>query len=174
MPVIPPRPRNRLLAVLRAESGMAVLELALLMPVFLSLVFAIIEMGLLLLTQSALDIATRKAARLIETGQVQLSGGSDTLFRSALCSVFSTPLMNCAGLIWTVQSGASFSTLLAAVQGNGTPGSSSFTPGTAGDNVVVRVQYTQPWVLPLLSEMLSGNGNARLSSITAFRNEVYQ
>lgn len=173
MPVAPFRLWKRLGAVLRADSGMAVLELALLMPIFLSMVFAIIEMGLLLLTQSALDIATRKAARLIETGQVQLSGGSDTLFRSALCSVFSSPLMNCAGLIWTVQSGASFGTLLTAIQGNSTPGSSSFSPGTAGENVVVRVQYTQPLVLPLVAQMLSG-GSARLSSITAFQNEVYQ
>lgn len=172
MPVLPPRTTFR--AMLRNRRGMAALEFALLIPLLLTMFMMIIEMGLLLLTQSALDIATRNAARLIETGQVQQAGGSDALFRSALCQVFSTSLMNCDGLVWTVASGSSFTTLYANQNNGSTAPQSSFSPGVAGDRVVVQVYYTQPLVLPLVAELLSGNGNPMLTSVTAFQNEVYQ
>lgn len=168
--IMPPKSFNRLL---RDSHGMAALEFALLIPLFLSLVLMIMEMALLLLTQSALDIATRNAARLIETGQVQQAGGSDALFRSALCTVFSTPLMNCDALVWTVASGPSFATLYSDLSA-GSPAQSSFSPGGAGERVVVQVYYTQPLLLPLVGELLSGNGTPRLASITAFQNEAYQ
>lgn len=171
-PTFPPQCAMR--SPWRDRTGTVALEFALLLPLFLTLVFMVIELGLLCLTQGALDNATRNAARLIETGQVQQAGNSQALFRSALCRVFSTTLMNCDGLTWQVRSGNSFATLYAAANATGASAPSSFSPGDAGDRVVVQVHYSPSLVLPFLSEFLSGDGTPRLSSTTAFQNEPYE
>ncbi len=51
--------------------GALAIEFAFVAPLFLLLLLVIVELGLTLTTQSLLDGATRDAARLIRTGQVQ-------------------------------------------------------------------------------------------------------
>lgn len=154
----------------RRQDGVSALEMALVMPVFLLLLFGVIQIGLLMLTQSTLDIATRNAARLIETGQVQNGAGVAT-FQASLCTVFSGGLFDCANLRWTVSSAATFTALSASAT---SPSSSSFNPGVAGSRVVVQVFYTQSLMLPLVADLLNSGNGVVLSSTVAMQNGAYQ
>jgi len=69
--------------------GSYALEIGFIGPPFLLLMLAIVELGLVLFTQTLLDGAARDAARLIRTGQVQ-TGSSQAAqfatFQNLLCS----------------------------------------------------------------------------------------
>src|SRR5579872_1426000 len=86
--------------LLRNESGAALVEFALVAPPFLLLLLGIVELGLTLFTQTVLDGATRTAARLVRTGQVQQGASSVaaqlTAFQTTLCSSLSVLLSQSA------------------------------------------------------------------------------
>lgn len=154
----------------RRQDGVSALEMALLLPVFLFLVFGVIQVGLLLLTQSVLDVATHDGARLIETGQVQ-QGAGVTTFQTALCAVFSGGLFDCDQLRWTVSSGSTFQAITTS---SGLPSASSFSPGSADSRVVVQVFYTQTLLLPLVADVLNAGNGVVLSSTVALQNGAYE
>jgi Flp pilus assembly protein TadG len=161
----------RLLA--RNRSGVTALEFAFVAPAFLLLVCMIMEVGLLMFSQSVLDGAVRNAARLIQTGQVQLNDGSaDGSFQAMLCRAFNSPMLNCGGLVWSVQAADSFGALAAINQTP--PTQSSFVPGGPGQAVAVRVFYTQAALLPFVGKLLSPSGTIQLNTTVVFRNESYQ
>lgn len=72
------------------SAGVALLEFALVGPVFLGLVFIIIDMGLSIFTQATLDNATRDASRNILLGTYQQNGSTDATnlsnFKTAVCN----------------------------------------------------------------------------------------
>ncbi len=68
------------LAFARDRRGAAAVEFAILAPLFLALVFSILEAGYFFFVSSAVDQATARAARLIRTGAVQ-SASAPTVFR---------------------------------------------------------------------------------------------
>src|SRR3974390_444039 len=74
----------------RDRKGIVAVETALVAPPFLLLIMTIIELGLILATQSVLDGALRDAARLIRTGQVQSQASPITTFQNLLCSEMSS------------------------------------------------------------------------------------
>jgi Flp pilus assembly protein TadG len=165
--------RMGLRSLARNRSGVTALEFAFVAPVFLTLTCMIMEVGLLMFSQSVLDGAVRNAARLIQTGQVQVNDGStDTSFQAMLCSVFNSPLLDCRGLVWSVQAADSFGALAAIDQTP--PTQSSFVPGGPGQAVAVRVVYTQAALLPFVGKLLSPSGSVQLNTTVVFRNESYQ
>src|SRR5579883_1952620 len=87
---------------MRHRRGSAMMQFALAGPPFLLLAFMILENGIMLFTQSALDNATRDAARLIMTNQATSS--SD--FTSKLCGDLGG-FIPCSSLQYHVQSDAS-------------------------------------------------------------------
>src|SRR5215472_912250 len=82
---------------MRHSRGNAMIQFALAGPVFLLLVFIILEDGIVLFTQSILDNATRDAARLILTGQAT----SASAFTNKLCAGVS--FIPCARLQYSVK-----------------------------------------------------------------------
>ena len=66
---------NFLARLKRSEDGLATVEMAIVLPVFLLILFGIMEGGLLLFTQHQMDRASREAARY--------------------CSLFTTQQTNC-------------------------------------------------------------------------------
>src|SRR5277367_5126476 len=91
----------------RDERGAAAIEFAFVAPMFLLLLLVIAELGLTLATQSVLDGATRDAARLIRTGQIQSQTSPITTFHTQLCSEMSSlmTVANCdSNVIFEVQS----------------------------------------------------------------------
>lgn len=73
--------------------GALAIEFAFVAPLFLLLLLVIVELGLTLTTQSLLDGATRDAARLIRTGQVQSQTSPISTFQTLLCNDMK-PLMS--------------------------------------------------------------------------------
>jgi Flp pilus assembly protein TadG len=173
--------RRRLHPTRRRLSGTraaVAIEFAILAPLFLSALLAIVDVGLLLSSQALLDTAMTDAARLIRTGQASSNGA---VFGSQLCSEVST-LMACSGLRYRVQIGNSFSAMSGSytLGSNGTPNGFSSYPasvvsGNSGgsltnDFVVVQVAYRRPWMFTLLGTMM-GRSTELLLSTAVFENE---
>jgi Flp pilus assembly protein TadG len=160
----------------RNTRGTTAVEFAIIGPLFLMLVFAVLENGLTLWSQAVLDNATRDAARLTLTGQTQQGG---TSFPAKLCSELSG-LMNCSYLQYRIQTGSSFGSISPSftVSGNGTASGFSAYPaavssGGPGSYVLVQVIYNRHFLIPGVSALMSANGVTQLLATAAFQNEPY-
>ncbi len=162
---------GRLLAACR---GNVTLEFALIAPALLTLLLTILEVGLVLFGQAALDTATADAARMIRTGQVQRATAGRGLFIHRLCGDLSG-IAACGHVTMNVQSGASFAALHAAVavNANGGMASTGFTPGGPGQFVVVQVGYQPDTFVPLVGPLLRAAFGSLLVSTVTFQNEAY-
>jgi Flp pilus assembly protein TadG len=159
----------------KAESGATAVEFALVAPVFFALLYAMLQTSLIFFAQQALQSATTSASRLVMTGQAQSSSMTAAQFKTAVCTA-ATSLFNCSNLYVNMQTFSSFSsvTMLNPVtSGNFSTTGMSYTPGSAGDIVVVQVFYQWPvWPGPLGFNMSNMNGNTRvIVGTAAFRNE---
>jgi Flp pilus assembly protein TadG len=161
--------------LLRDTRGVTGLEFAMIAPIFLILILAVMENGLTLWQQSVLDNATRDASRLTLTGQSQNGG---TSFATRLCNGISG-LMSCTSLKYRIQTGSTFAgispTISSSLSGFSTyptaiTGSSL---GGPGDDVLVQVVYTRNYIIPWVGHMLSTSGSERLVATAAFQNEPY-
>ena len=163
--------RVTLIATRRA---IAALEFALVAPMLLTLMLLILEVGLMLFGQAALDQATADASRLIRTGQVQLATNGKQLFTNRLCNELSS-ITSCSNVQFNVQSGASFGALTTGVTVNstGTMTNAAFTPGNPSQFVIVQVGYQPDTTLPFVGSMLRNVFGPLLVSTVAFQNEAY-
>ena len=153
--------------------GTAAVEFGLVGLMFTVLLFCIVQVGIVMLVQTALDEATRVASRQIRTGTVTSSGA--TTFVSALCAKLSL-LPSCSSSIqYNVVSGSTFaslSTTITTSSANRMTGT-QFAPGTAGQDVIVQVGWTLPVYVPQITPMLGKNGTVLLVSTVAFQNEPF-
>ncbi|MBV8888148.1 MAG: pilus assembly protein [Alphaproteobacteria bacterium] len=176
---------------------MVAIEMGLVGAPFILLLVTILDLGLMLATQSVLEGAARDAARLIRTGQAQAQSSPITTFQTLLCNDMSS-LMTVAScdtsVVFEVQTFSSFGaismtpcTQSANQTGNGTV--CQFTPGNASDIVAVQATYNRPFIVPWVSACLTGGscwiglgttngsnagtGTAPLVSTVIFRNEPY-
>ena len=157
--------------------GVTAVEFALVMPFFLAFLMGIIETGLVFYSNTVVEGAVADAARQIRTGQAQQSADALTTFRDRLCqSLFS--IMDCSALAFDVRTFPDFSSVVLTIEldEDGNPlNPPAFTPGGAGDIVVVRVTYRYTFLTPLIGVPFSDNGtNSRLIISTAvFRTEPF-
>lgn len=168
-----PRPflgrAGALLRRLRRDSrGVAAIEFGLLGPLFIVLLCAVLENGLILFTQTVLDNATRDASRLILLGTATSSS-----FSTALCNGASA-MIPCASIKYNVQSGSSFSSLSSTIQtdSSGNMTNTQFAPGTAGQSVLIQVTYNRPFLIPFYG-VFSGVNSELLVSTVAMKTEPY-
>ena len=162
----------------RNRSGSAVVEFALVAPMFFALLFAIIETALMFFASQVLETVTQDSARMIMTGQAQSGAYTQAQFKSLVCSKV-VALFDCVnGISIDVQSYTQFSNVNLA---NPIDASKNFTnpsnynPGAAGDIVVVRVFYQWPILVTKFGYDISNlAGSKRLLTATAaFQNEPY-
>lgn len=162
------------------RNGSSAVEFALVGLPFFFMLFAIMEVGLIFVTDSILDNATSQSARLIRTGQAAGAGMTAAQFKTQVCDrmgIFSGDCPARATVDVRVMtqfrnqtppdptsSGTSFD-----------PSQLTYVTGQPGSLVLVRVWYRQPLITPMMSQALSRlkDGNALLVSTTAFRNEPY-
>ncbi|MGC8477777.1 MAG: TadE/TadG family type IV pilus assembly protein [Acetobacteraceae bacterium] len=166
---------GRFLGILfRARRCIAALEFALVAPTLLLLMLLVMESGLLLFGQAALDAATADAARMIRTGQVQQASNGQSLFTTAVCGALSA-LVPCGSVQVNVQSGTSFAALSTAVAitATGAMQTTGFVPGGPGADVVVQVGYQPNLSIPLVGSLLQAAFGPLLVSTLAFQNEDY-
>ena len=167
----------------RSEGGTTAVEFAFVAAPFFAFMFAIIEAAMVFFAGQVLETATQDSARLILTGQAQTGNFTQAQFKQAVCDrVYG--LFDCSGGIYVdVKSYPSFSSISISdpVDASGNfVNNFSYSPGNAGDIVVVRVFYQWPLFVTKLGFDLSdvkdssGVKNRKLlASTVAFRNEPY-
>jgi Flp pilus assembly protein TadG len=174
------RPLRPFLRLAGSQSGAAAVEFGLVAVPFIALLVALFQTALIFLASRELDQATAQASRYIMTGQAQNASMTQAQFTNWVCGYLSA-LFNCNNVMVNVQTYGSFSsavtsapTLTYNAQGAVT-NTWTYTPGGAGDIVVVQVMYQWPVVLAPLGFNLGnlGNGDRLLMSTAAFKNEPY-
>lgn len=178
-----------------ANKGAVAIEFAMLAPVFLLILMATIETGVVFFAQTTLQNAVNDAARLVKTGQAACfskdSGGNclgitADEFRKQICDDVVTLLHVCnkdsggnSNLQFDVKAysagfgGVSNSSPLDG--GGNLPNLTAFDTGKACDVVLVRAFYRWPIATPFLGFLLSNMSGSDhlLSTAAAFRNEPY-
>jgi Flp pilus assembly protein TadG len=157
--------------LLAARSGATGLEFALTGPLFLLMVFAILEVGLDSFTQAQLDDSVRDAARQLQIGNVTTAAQVVT----TVCIKLSVVVPNCAANVSVyAASGTTFAALpVATVKTSGGLTPATFTPGTASSDMLLQVGFTRSFVLPYFGGLVGGNFTNTLISSIAFQNEAY-
>lgn len=168
---------------LKARRGSSAVEFAIVAPMFLALVFSILEAGYFYFIESAVEAANAKAARLIRTGQAQQSALTRDAFFDEICDVVKL-FGDCnQRLTVDVARFSSFAALAADISNptcrDASPSAVDALPyssGAARDIVRVRVCYMHKSFNPGLGLNLEkANGGAvKIFSTTIFRNEPFE
>jgi Flp pilus assembly protein TadG len=162
----------------RNSDGVSAIEFALVGPIVIALLVAILQTGVVFLYQQVLQTATTQAARLIMTGQAQTQNLSSAQFVADVCSDAGA-MFDCSKFSANVQKFSSFSSMSQTSPiSNGTfnASSNSFSMGGPGDIILVQVFYQLPVSGGPLGFTLANtnNGKAVLVGTSVFRNEPYQ
>lgn len=140
------------------------MEFAIVAPPLILLLLTILDLGVLLTTQSVLDGAARDAARLIRTGQLQTQGSPITTFQTQLCSEV-TPLITsatCQSSVYLQVStfpnfgGVGFNSCNQNANQTGSGTACTFSPGSGGQIMAVRATYNYPLMVAWVSGCLTG------------------
>jgi len=159
------------------NEGTTAVEFSLVGMPFVLMTIGIVELALMFTTQSVLHESTFSASRMIRTGQLQLSGGTENDFRNAVCD-FSRLLIPCADIQIEVQQVPSFSDaqdMPPQFDANGNLMNQGFDPGVENEVVLVRLAYNYTVKTPLMQPLLANNGMKRtMFSTVVLRTEPYQ
>ncbi|MGH7189487.1 MAG: TadE/TadG family type IV pilus assembly protein [Acetobacteraceae bacterium] len=163
--------------LLRSERSSTAIEFALIALPLFALLIAILETGMVFLSQQVLQTATTETARLIMTGQAQLNALTASQFQQDVCNS-ATSVLSCGDIAVNVQTFSSFNsmTMLDPLQsGNFNQAAMNYDVGGPGDIVLVQVFYQMPVMDGPLGFSLStmAGGNRLLEATAVFRNEPY-
>lgn len=164
----------------RARDGSSAVEFAMVAFPFFFMMFAIIEIGLIFVTDSILENATVETGRLVRTGQAAGANLTAEQFKTRFCERTSIFSSQCPDRVTIdVREIPQFR--------NQTPpdpmaGAAGFDPsqlgyeiGQPGSLMLIRIWYRQPLITPFLAQALSklGDGTTIMTTTTTFRNEPY-
>ena len=163
--------------LLKAKSGNALMEFALLAPVFFMLITGMIEFVLYEYRSYALNHVVYEATRNLQTGEVQTSGNMAQSFQNAVCDA-SGPLIDCNDMVFDVRAFDAISDITfpeVVYDENGKPVNFVFQPGGANKYSVVRAAIPHHFVTPYMSRLmgLEGNASAILNSYAIVKNEPW-
>ncbi len=163
------------------REGASAVEFAMVAAPFFFMMFAIIELGVVFVTDSVLENAVMETGRLVRTGQAEMGEIDEGEFKQALCdrmSVFKNdcderatvdvreiPQFRDATVPDPMANGESFE-----------DDELTYVTGEPGSLMLIRVWYERPLITPFLSQGLSrlDNGKMIMTATTAFRNEPYR
>ncbi len=156
--------------------GATALEFGLVAPTFLVAAGAILEFSVMLFTSSVMEGAALDAGRQVRTGLAQKSADPLTAFKNQLCASLYFGV-DCDELVFDVRTYADFTSTSVAVtvDEDGKMVDPIFSPGNAGDIVVVRATYRWNFLTPLVGHLVSdvGTNSTLLISTAVFRNEPF-
>ena len=159
----------------RAEDGVTAIEFGLLAIPFFLMMFVIIELGMILFTERAIQFGVEEASRTIRTaGPGTMTG---VQFRNMICNQAAVVIDCNERLGLSVTSARRFTDVANPSIANIEPGDvSAFTPGAAGDAVVVIATYDWAFMTLFMRPLANlANPNARrLHGIAAFRTELLE
>lgn len=173
-----PHHRSRLSRLIarfaQARGGATTVEFAFVALPFLTLVFAIIELGLVFFVSVTLENAVIDTGRKIRTGELQTTGGTAATFKTEVCQEMAWVGAACSdALSLDVRTFGGFSASNTAVAAN-QPTTPCWDPGGPGSVVMVRAYYAWPLITPLLETGLkSASGKRIVTAVAAFANEPY-
>jgi Flp pilus assembly protein TadG len=161
------------------ETAAAAVEFSLVAIPFLGLVLAALQLSVLFFASQILQSATTNAGRELMTGQAQTAGMTAAQFGQLVCNPISS-LFNCSNMMVDVESAGTFAAVNTApptitydAKGNVT-NAWSWSPGTAGAVVIVKVMYNWPVFGPAgLGLADQPNGDHLLIAVTVFKNEPF-
>jgi len=171
------RPRRGFVgSLLRASDGSAAVEFGMVALPFIVMLFAILEIAFVFVTDSILENATINTGRLVRTGQASAQSMTAATFKTSLCSRMSIFSSDCATRATIdVRVIPQFATIPPDPMDGGTfnNGVLTYSNGAPGDLILVRVWYRQPLITTFLAQGLSrlNDGTTMLTAATAFRNE---
>lgn len=145
---------------------------------FFALMMAILENGLLFFASQTIENAVAEAGRLVRTGQAQTQGLDEDSFRTEICQSMGF-VFDCENdLRIDVRTYEDFSSIDLAQpidEDGNLIEDFEYSPGDAGDIVVVRAFYEWPIYVNLLGAGLANlsNGSYLIAASTAFRNEPF-
>jgi Flp pilus assembly protein TadG len=166
----------------RDDSGVAALEFCLVAAPFFTILFGIMEIGLMFFSATLLEGGVGDASRLVRTGQIQAASDPVAMFRARLCE--SLIMVPCDQLIIEVREFSTFAaagedrpTYRSASDQNGQEGdlaARNMQFGEAGSVMISRVQYRYSFVTPV-GMLVSGSpeNSVLLLSTAVFKNEPY-
>lgn len=174
-----PNPKTR--SRRQRREGAAAVEFGMVAAPFFFMLFAIMELGLIFVTDSVLENAVLETGRLVRTGEAWDSGMTGATFKEQLCQRMSVFEGDCGDR-------ASVDVRVITQFRNPAPPDPLQDPANfdedalmyqqadAGQLVLVRVWYRQPVFSPFLRQALvrTGDGNAMMVSTTSFRNEPFR
>lgn len=145
------------------------------------LLFAILEIGLILVLDAMVETAVTDTGRLVRTGQAQMQAVTEEEMLEKFCSQMNVFAGDCPSRAFMdVRVVNSFSNPLDETDplfsGAFDAGKTDFKPGKPGDRIMVRVWYEHPVITPFLAQALSKSedGKLLLTTTMAFQNEPYQ
>lgn len=172
---------SRLRVFAADERAATAVEFAILITPLLVLILASLQLATIFFANQALESAAITAGRQLMTGADQNAGVTQSQFQQAVCANASF-LFSCKDVMVDVESASAYSninttplTLTYDPSGKVT-NSWAYSPGSAGDIVILRVMYNWPVVgAPLLPGLANQPGDQRLLVATAvFKNEPFQ
>jgi len=168
----------RLAAFRRNESAAAAVEFSLVALALLGLLLAALQLSVIFFAGQVLQSAATNAGRQLMTGQAQAGGMTANQFAQLVCNN-SAGLYDCNNLMVDVESAGSFSAVNTAppvlTYSNGKVTNVwSWSPGAAGQVVIVKVMYNWPVFGPaILGLSDQPNGDHLLLAVTVFKNEPF-
>lgn len=150
------------------EKGATAIEFAMVAPVLIWLMFGVIEFGILMATQSALEGAASKAARMYKAQARSNNNGANANAIHNRVARYTRGLVAPGRLRVTART-----VTWGNASGLGaTPGSNSGRSGGTGDVVQYRVYYNYRVHTPFLSRLIGGgDGMMRLVASSVVQNE---
>jgi len=165
----------------RAREGATAVEFAMVAPALIATLIAILEVMFFLFAQQTLQTAAVEMGRLFMTNKgpsqgSTVNGNGQMLSTSSICGIIQ-PVLDCTAVTVDVQAysnygGADTSTL--QLYNGGTPITNfSYTAGTPGQIVVIRLAYQLTTITGPLGFVLSSlsNGKMEVMGVMAIRVE---
>jgi Flp pilus assembly protein TadG len=162
----------------RDRSGASAVEFALIAPLMLIGIFAILELSIMFVAAQVLQTGTQIATRQIMTGQVQSTTMSKEQFKGIVCANVKV-LLDCTNLYVDAQAYSNMTqpTFPDPLENQKFVDNTQFITGKRGDIVVVRTFYAWPVFLTGFfygyDQSNMEGGKRLLSASAAVRNEPF-
>jgi Flp pilus assembly protein TadG len=172
------------LSLLRSRSGSALVEFAILAPVFFLTIIGLVEFVLYQYKAYALNYVTYEAARNLQTGEVNNAAGNVTpgddmaaAFRQEACDKAGA-MIDCDEIDYDVRAFDNIADITfpeVHFDEHGQPIGWAITPGNAGQFSVVRASIEHTFITPFMAEIFHEpeTRKALLTSFVIVRNEPW-
>ncbi|GAB4364321.1 MAG: hypothetical protein Kow0026_29200 [Oricola sp.] len=160
----------------RGVSGATAMEFGMIAPVFLFLVFTILETSIYYYKQSHLKYVLSQAGRGLQTGEIQKSATPKADFDAAVCAAAEV-VFDCSKVYLDVRSFATVADVVfpkPTFDSTGKPTNFVFQPGGPSQITAMRASATYNFVTPFLTDILQPDGKpVILAGFSIFKNEPF-